>query len=273
MAKLTQIDRRWIFLCVAVALVATLLYPFEQPITPSSDVKATYSGIEELPEGSAVLVATDFDPAAKAELVPITRALLEHCFQEDLRVIGMTFWPKGANLGASLFHEVAAKYNKESGVDYVYLGFKVGPWAQIITNMGEKLTGAFPEDSRGERTANMDIFGDIRNLRDIGYMVEVAAGDTYEAWIIFGGDKYGFPMSVACTAVMGPDMYVFTNTDQLDGIIAGLRGAADYEKLLGEPGAGIAGMPAQSTVHGLIVFFIILGNAVYFWKRRTGSEQ
>jgi hypothetical protein len=68
-------------------------------------------------------------------------------------------------------------------------------------------------------------------------------------------------------------MYVYTNTGQLDGIIAGLRGAADYEVLLGEPGAGVDGMPAQSTVHAIIIVFIIISNAVYFWQRRTQGGE
>lgn len=273
MAQLSQINRHWIFLSVAVALVITLLYPFDQPIKPSPDVKDTFESIEELPEGSAVFISFDFDPASKAELVPITKAVLEHCFRRDLRVIGMTFWPKGADLAGRLVREAASKYNKERGVDYAYLGYKPGPWPQIITNLGENITSTFPQDDRGERTANMEIFSEVRNLRDVNYMVALEAGEVYEYWIVYGGDKYGFPMSVGCTAVMGPDMYVYTNTGQLDGIIAGLRGAADYEVLLGEPGAGVDGMPAQSTVHAIIIVFIIISNAVYFWQRRTQGGE
>ena len=276
MAKqIVQFDKRWIFLTVAVALIATVYYKFEQPITPSPSVKAVHEDIDNLPAGSAVLIATDFDPQARAELVPITKAVLNHCFEKDLKVLGMTFWPQGGPLGNRLFRTVGSEYGKEAGTDYVYLGYKPGALAQVITNMGESLTSAFPQDANNQPTANMPIFQDVRSLREVDYMLDMAAGATVEPWVVYGADKYGFPMAAGCTAVQGPDLYVFTNTGQLEGIIAGLRGAADYEVLLGEPGRGVEGMPAQSTIHAIIILFVIAGNAIYFWKRRgrSGGRQ
>lgn len=273
MAKAKEIDRRWIFLCVAVALGVTVAFPFSQPITPSPSVRGTYDYIEELAEGSAVLIATDYDPQARAEVVPITKALLNHCFRRDVRVIGMTFWAEGAPLGKRLFDDVAAENGKTNGTDYVYLGYKPGAMSQVITNMGESFTSAFGRDFAGEPTSSMPIFRDVRNLRDLDYIVDIAAGETVGAWIAYGGDKYRVPMAAGCTAVVGPDLYVYLNTGQLNGIIAGLRGAADYEVLLESPGAGVDGMSAQSTVHAIIVLFVILGNVSYFWRRRTEKKQ
>jgi len=276
MPKLQEFDRRWIFLLVAVALAVTVYWSedIEQPITPSPSVEAVYRKIENLPEGSAVFIATDFDPQSRAELVPITRAVLNHCFQQDLKVLGMTFWPQGGPLGNRLFRSVAAKYDKQSGEDFVYFGYKPGAMAQVITNMGEDLTSAFPQDANNQPTANMPILQDIENLRDVDYMLDMAAGETAEPWIVYGADKYGFPMAAGCTAVVAPNLYVFMNTGQLNGIIAGLRGAADYEVLLGQPARGVQGMPAQSTVHGIIILFVIMGNAIYFWRRtRRGGRR
>lgn len=264
-------DRRWIFVAVAAALVCTVLWPLEQPVTPSPSVKKVYDFIDQLPEGKPVLIATDFDPQAKAELEPMTRALLHHCFQKNLKVIGMTFWVEGAPLCNRIFADVAAEYKKQSGKDYVYLGWKAGTMAQVITNMGESIKSTFPADADNQPTANMPIFKGVETLRDLAYTVDLAAGMTVDAWIIYGGDKYGFPMAAGCTAVSGPDMYVYINTGQLNGLIAGLRGAADYEVLLGRPGSGVQGMFAQSVVHAIIVVLVILANAVYFWQRRKAA--
>lgn len=273
MAEAEKIDRRWIFLMVAVALVLTVRFPFPQPITPSPAVQGVYEFIEDLPPGSAVLIATDWDPQAKAEVVPITRALLHHCFRRGLRVIGVTFWPQGARLGNQLFTEVAEGYGKTSGQDYVYLGFKPGSMAQIITNMGEDFTSAFPQSYAGKQTANMPIFQRVPSLRGLGMIVDVAAGETVSQWLIYGADKYDVPMGAGCTAVVGPDLYVYTNSGQLEGIVAGMRGAADYEALLEKPAKGISGMPAQSTVHAIIVLFVIIGNVVYFTLERKGKQE
>jgi len=269
MAKLKEIDRRWIFLAVAVALVVTVKWPFDQPITPSPSVQKVYDYIEKLPAESTVLIATDYDPQAGAETVPITQALLRHCFRRNIRAIGMTFWVEGAPLGEDIFDGTAAEYGKTSGRDYVYLGFKPGGMAQIITNMGEDFTSAFPQDAKGERTPNMPIFQQVKNLQGLSLIVDIAAGETVGGWIAYGGDKYQVPMAAGCTAVSGPNLYVYTNTEQLRGIIAGMRGAADYEALLEQPGLGIGGMSAQSTVHIIIILFVLIGNVVYFVARRA----
>ena len=273
MAWPKDIDRRWIFLCVAVALLVTVLWPFTQPITPSPLVQSVYDHIEKLPEGAAVLISTDFDPQARAELVPMLEALLRHCFRRNLRVIGVTFWYSGVPLANRIFQDLAQQHAKKPGVDYVYLGFKYGDMSQVITNMGENFVSAYPQDARNEPTANMPIFRDLKSLRDVRYIIDLAAGETVAAWIVYGADKYRVPMAAGCTAVSGPDYYVYTNTGQLNGIIGGLRGAADYEVLLRKPAQAVLGMSAQSTVHAIIVLFVILGNVMYFRARRAARRR
>ena len=267
-----DIDRRWVFLCVAAALVLTVLFPFSQPITPSPSVVGVYEFIEKLPPGSVVLISTDYDPEAGAELVPITDALLAHCFRRNIRVVGMTFWPTGSPLGKGLFERMGKQYGKVSGTDYVYLGTKPGGMAQVITNMAESFASAFPKDANDKPTMTMPIFKEAHSLRDVDYIIGLAAGDTTGGWVIYAGDKYRVPTAAGCTGVIGPDLYVYTNTGQLNGIIAGLRGGADYEVLLKEPGKAVSAMPAQSTVHALIIVFVIVGNVLYFASRRAARR-
>ena len=64
------------------------------------------------------------------------------------------------------------------------------------------------------------------------------------------------------------DPYVASG--QLDALVAGLRGAAEYEKLIDRKGGGNRGMLAQSTAHLYVVVLIIIGNVAYFRSRRKG---
>jgi len=66
-------------------------------------------------------------------------------------------------------------------------------------------------------------------------------------------------------------MYPYLQAGQIEGIIGGLKGAAEYEKLVEHPGGGIVGMTAQSVGHIAIIIFIILGNIGYFAIRRKGK--
>src|SRR5207253_4690838 len=73
---MVSIDRRIIFLLIALATLLPLLHPFGLPIKVSPEVRGVYDYIESLPEGSVFLLSLDFDPSSKPELEPQAIALL-----------------------------------------------------------------------------------------------------------------------------------------------------------------------------------------------------
>ena len=75
-------------------------------------------------------------------------------------------------------------------------------------------------------------------------------------------------MTFGTTAVMAPDAYPYLQSKQIEGLVGGLKGAAEYETLIGYPGLGTRGMPAQEWAHVLVIFFIIIGNLGYYFGRR-----
>jgi hypothetical protein len=66
-------------------------------------------------------------------------------------------------------------------------------------------------------------------------------------------------------------MYPYIQSGQLVGLLAGMKGAGEYEQLIEKPGLGLAGMAAQSSVHVAVIVFIILANVFYFIDRRKRS--
>jgi len=69
-----------------------------------------------------------------------------------------------------------------------------------------------------------------------------------------------------------PQFVPFVQSGQLDGLLAGLRGAAEYELLLQAPGRALAMMDAQSMGHLLIIAFILIGNAAYLVTKFTKKD-
>ena len=89
---------------------------------------------------------------------------------------------------------------------------------------------------------------------------------------------------------MVTDAIPYVESGQLKGILAGMPGAAEYEKMVYEylsnelqnnnkyinqnaiisKGKAFARMSAQSVAHLLMVIFIILGNLSYYYERRRG---
>lgn len=266
--RMLKIDRRIIFLVIGLCTLLPLLYPVGLPIKISSEVRGVYDHIESLPERSVFLLSIDFDPASKPELYPQAIALLRHAFRKHLRVVTMTLWVSGTGMADQLVTQVAKEMGKEYGTDYAFLGWSPGGQAVII-NMGQDLYSAFPSDYGGKSTKNLPVLDGVRSLKDVGYMVSLGAGRPgVEEWYVFGKDKYKFELGGGCTGVMAPGLYPLLRSGQINGLIGGLRGAAEYESLIGQKGQAVAGMDAQSATHLAIIVLVLICNLFYFSLRQ-----
>lgn len=271
--RMLKIDRRIIFLTIGLCTLLPLLYPVGLPIKISSEVRGVYDHIESLPERSVFLLSIDFDPASKPELYPQAIALLRHAFRKNLRVVTMTLWVSGTGMADQIVTQVAEEMGKEYGTDYVFLGWSPGGNAVII-NMGQDLSSAFPSDYGGRRTKELPVLNGVRSLKDVGYMVSLGAGRPgVEEWYVFGKDKYKFELGGGCTGVMAPGLYPLLRSGQINGLIGGLRGAAEYESLIGQKGQAVAGMDAQSVTHIAIIVLVIICNVFYLSLRRAARAQ
>ena len=269
--RMLRIDRRIIFALIGFSTLVPLLIPIGLPIKGSPEVRAVYDYIESLPEGSVFLLSMDFDPASKPELEPQAISLLRHAFTRNLRVIVMTLWLPGTGLAEQTISSVAQDFGKEKGKDYVFLGFSPGASALIIA-MGQDLYKAFPSDYYDTPTKEIPLLKDVPNLRHIDYVVSLAAGTPgVETWYVFGKDKYQFELGGGSTGVIAPGLYPLLRSGQINGLIGGLRGAAEYELLIGFEGSAAGGMDAQSATHMTIIVLVLLANLFYFISRRASQ--
>ena len=268
--RLLRIDRRVIFLLVAVLTLVFVLHPVGLALRISPEVRRIYDYMETLPEGAVFLLSMDFDPASKPELTPMAVALLRHAFARKLRVMVMTLWVTGTGLAEETLAGVAREEGKSSGADYVFLGYTPGT-VNVILNMGQDLAATFPKDHYGKPIASLPMMQGIQSLRDVQYLISLAAGSPgVEAWYVYGKEKYGFELGGGVTAVSAAGLYPLLQTGQINGLMGGLRGAAEYETLLSRRGSATAGMDAQSATHALIILLILVGNVGYLASRRQG---
>ena len=267
-SKMLNIDRRFIFLLIALAVLIPLLKPINLPIGISPEVKNIYDHIESLPEGAVFLISMDFDPASKPEVYPQAISLLRHAFQKNLKVIGMTLIVTGTGMAEEVMASVAKDMGKVNGEDYAFLGWRPGASA-VILSMGQDMIGTFPQDHYGRTITELPVMHNIKTLRDIDYAISLAAGfPGIDEWYIYGKDKYQFELGGGSTAVMAPGLYPRLRAGQINGLIGGLRGAAEYEKLIDHSGKAVAGMDAQSATHFVIIILILLCNIFYAISRR-----
>jgi hypothetical protein len=269
--RLMHLDRRIIFLCIALAVLLPFIFPLHLATHVTRRVQDVYDRIEELtPDDPPILISIDYDPAAMPELMPMTLAVLRHCFSKDLDVITMTLHQAGPGLALDATTTAAEEYGKEYGVDYVFLGFKPGV-AMVIDQLGQDIHRAFPEDYFGTPLTELPVIAGRHNFDDTSLIITFAASAITEAWVAYANGPYQEPVAAGCTAVSATDYYPFLQTGQLFGLIGGLKGAAEYEYLVQIPDRAIIGMDAQSIAHLVIIAFVIIGNIAFFVERRRSA--
>jgi hypothetical protein len=262
--RILGIDRRWIFLLVGIGVTLPLLFPVNLPVAASPRVKAAYQAIESVPEGSRVLVSLDYEPDIMAELQPMSIAVLRHCFRRHLKPVNHTLYPAGpGHSDQALAVATAAEGGRVRGVDYTFLGYKSGNQA-VILGLGENMHGLFPKDFYGTSTDSIPLMKGANSFTDFPLLIDLSGSTIADYYIRIGASRYHRPMVLGSTAVMASDYYPYLSSGQIKGLIGGMKGAAEYERLIGIVGDARHGMDAQSLVHVIVVLLVLLGIAALF---------
>lgn len=270
--KLLKVDRRFIYIFIAIVVILPLLLKPKFPVVPSQPVKDVYDYIENLPEGSNVMISIDYDAASMPEQQPFLEALLRQLFRNKLKPILIVQWQLGAPLGTMGLEKIAKEMGAVYGVDYINLGYRPGYVAQIV-GIGKEIRDYFKVDYKNVPLDSFPIMKNVHNYNDIALLVGLEAGATYLVWIEYAGGRFKQKIALALNAVSAPDAYYFYQSGQIVGLVGGMKGAAEYEVLVGNPDIAVAGMASQSYSHLVIILFIILGNIAYFIEKRTKSKE
>ncbi|NOT35723.1 MAG: hypothetical protein HOP12_16400 [Candidatus Eisenbacteria bacterium] len=271
--RLAHIDRRWIFLAMGILVLIPLLFPLALPIFAGKPVRDFNAAMETIPAGSTVLMPCDYDPGAIPELVPMTKTALRQLWDKNCKVVIPVLWPGGPGLVDRVVREVAAEpryASKRYGVDWVNLGYKAGNEAVMVL-MGQGVANAFPTDFRGTPTRGMPIMAKVRDYSSFPMLVNISAGyPGTKEWVQQVQARFHIPMVAGVTAVSAPEFYPYLQSKQLLGLLGGMAGAAEYEKIRNEKGTATSGMDAQSLAHLFVALCIVLGNVVM--RRRVGGS-
>lgn len=271
-SSLERLDRRWLFLLVGLLTLGPMLWPIGLPLGTSKPVQQFHDTIAALPEGSLVLMASDFDPGGKPEMVPMMKTALRQLFDKNCRIVVTCLWTGGSGLVDQTLESVVAEYRAKGrelvyGRDYVDLGYKAGNEAVMVL-MGKGIVNAFPQDQRANATASLPIMRGVRDYSSFALLVNISAGyPGTKEWVQQVNSRFHLPMVSGCTAVSTPEFYPYLQSGQLRGLMGGMAGAAEYERIRGETGSATKGMDAQSLAHVFIALCIVAGNLVHWSKR------
>jgi len=285
--RLLNIDRRIVFLLIAIGTTVPLLIPIGLPVTITRPVKNLYSKIETLGPDDVVLLSYDYGPTTAPENTPMAEAVMRHCFERRIKVVVIALFPVGGvTMAAEVLDNILAEYPQlQAGTDYVFLGYKDGGQA-AMKQMGVAFANVFPADNAGRAIGEIPLMQRVVNFTQIDLIVSFSTNVIGEWWANLINAQFGTPVAIGATAVSAPKYYAFLDSGQMLGLLGGLKGASEYEQLLidGYPRldglyhrAGVytatKGMDAQTVDHAIIMLFILFGNVIFFLILRRDRRQ
>ncbi len=284
--KMGHLDRRWIFLAIALAVILPLAFHLVFPVLTSPIVQNIFDKVDSLPPGSRILISADYGPSTVPENQPMLEAVARHALHKGLKVYFMSLWATGPPMLVQMKQDVIDLNFPDltEGVDWVNLGYQAGNQG-VINSAYANFKVAYPVDSRGENINTIPMMKPVRKLSDFNLIVGIGSGfPGVKEWIQFGGDPAGVPVAGGVTAVEAPLLYPYY-PKQLLGLMGGLQGAAEYEAALvhkypeyaSVSTTAITRMGPQTVAHLVIIAFILIGNIAYLAggreKPRLGVGQ
>ncbi|HWR83541.1 MAG TPA: hypothetical protein VN285_09575 [Candidatus Deferrimicrobium sp.] len=271
--RLATLDRRWIYLLVALAVIFPLIFPMSFKISITPEAQQLYDAVEALPESSVVMLTFDYYPSTIAETEPMTTAALHHLFRKNCKVVTVSTIPLGGpSMAERVTRNVARIYGKAYGVDFVNLGYKAN-YVAVLKGMGTSIESIYPTDNSGTPLSDLPLMAQVKNYGDVRFIFVVSDNDIVTYWISIVNAQYGTPVGAGVTAVSAPKYYAFIGSGQMIGLLGGMKGAAEYELLVGKRALAEKGMGMQSLVHLMIILLVVIGNVAHFAGRRRSRER
>ena len=272
-SKAKGLDRRWIFLLIFFGVAFPLVFVIGFPIEISENTQMVYDLVDSKSSDTVVLISFDYDPASMPELHPMAKAMVKHCIDKKQKLVFTALWPMGVLMADDIMNQMLEEYpDLVYGEDYVNMGFKAGGMVTIQA-MGKNFRNVYPKDTSGKSIDELPIMDNIENFNNFGFICSLSAGAPgIKEWVQIGHDVYKRPVTGGVTGVSAPAILPYINKQQqLIGLLAGLKAAAEYEQLVGAPDLATSGMDAQSVAHLIIIIFIAIGN-INYWRDKKKSK-
>lgn len=281
---LAKLDRRWIFLLMALSVAIPILFELKFPESPTSQAQAVFDEIESLEPGSKVLMAWDYDPASEGELGPMATMFIKHCCEKKLKMYFVSLWPVGPQMvDEGIEKVIKAEFpDLEYGVDYVNLGFKSG-YEGVIKVIVTDLRELYTTDVNGTNIDQIPMCRDFKSVQDTDLIINVSAGYAgIKEWAQYAVTPYPDKIKLVggVTGVNAPLMYPYI-PQQIRGLLGAIKGAAEYEDLVVNAYVGdkpperytvaLKRMGPQLIAHILMMVLIVVGNIVYLTQRSRAA--
>lgn len=267
--RLQNVDRRIIYVILLLVCFVPMAKPIGIPLQVNNSTQMVYDIVEGLnPATDKVLFVMDYSVGGSADVHPQAVAVAKHLEKRGIPTVMVSFVDSGALFTEQIIAMLGDKVTY--GVDVVNLGYMAGMETAVKAFVENPKT-SFAVDYHGNQIASLPIMQDVNDIKDFSFIIDFQTGNPgYQDFLrqLPAGMSY----AAGIVTVSVPNVMPYLSSGQLSGLLQGLRGAAEYEVLLKEPGDGAAMMDAQSMAHMVIILFIVVGNAAYFLNKKTAAK-
>ncbi len=272
--RMQTIDRRIIYAALLVSILVPLSLKFSLPNYPAKQSIDFYNTVDKIGDDPAsankiVIIDGWWSPSTRGENQWQAEAIVTHLMRRHIHFATLAFdIQNNTIMQNAVVQPLAKKYGYVYGRDYVNWGFKPASVASFtIKGLVTDIPGTLKTDANGTPLTQIPVMKTIKTRADVAAVIDITPSKTPETWMGLFEQNDNPPFLVALTAVGAPTYYPYLDSKQMAGMLTGIKGAGDYEELLGTQSFGTQATAALSVVYALIILLIILGNLGYYMAR------
>jgi hypothetical protein len=232
-------------------------------------------------EDSPVLLVFDYDPSYMGELQPQAEAFVQHLARKQARIMTLSLIPEGAALAQGVLDDVLEDLDYQPVTEYINLGYVPGE------SIGIRSLELLPADLQDQSFDGRD----LQDLQILGREEALALSDTTAIVVVTGNisnirwwveqvsaveraSDVDLNLVAGVSAALEPlaRAYHDMESPQIQALVVGLAGAADYERLLDlSDGPAHARLDAQRVGQLTVFVLILVGMLVYGLSRPENS--
>ncbi len=285
--KLQSLPKSALYIILFVATSIPLFFTIPIPNKESKASIDFYQEVQKVPEGSTVLIASDWTNATRGESAGEYKALLRILMRKKVKfAVYTTADPQAPQASKDVIRfindeRVAAKQKPyERWTDWVNVGYfpnGEGATNSIASNVRSAFADKkdFSPDGALHPVMESPVLKNIQKVEDFPALIIVTGSNTSNVAI---ERINSLPILLAVTGVMGPEMNVYYTSGQVKGLVTGLKGVYDIETLMQKDypdqvnlDNGAKYYPTLHLALVVLIVTVIIGNLGMFLGRKRSE--
>jgi len=233
--------------------------PMSIKLRPSEFVQGTYAVIDALKPGDNVILPSTMAGWAYQEILFGSKPIIAHLLEKDVNILWISNSADTVPNDEFQLNELyGTPYwkNPNYGTKFVYCGYAAINWISFADNIRATVS----RDVRGTSFDQLPMTKNIKTAADFKAVMGRVTGDTIKTIASSWNVKYGVKV-VECESSGAISAFIDVyRGGMLQGIIAGVRGGAEYEALRGQLGAATRFQTSIVYVVLMVIGGIIINN-------------